>query len=68
MEAQNRKLSSELENLRAKWGIETAEIKRRYDQELKDARELLDQLRKEKAEVEIKLASLEDECDELRAK
>lgn len=66
LEAQNRKLASELEKLKAKWGKETSQIKAMYEVELEEARKLLDDTVKEKARLEIKVASLEDEVAELK--
>jgi len=68
LEAQNRKLAGELENLKAKWGKETSAIKAMYQAELDEVRKLLDDSEKEKARLEIRCASLEEQIEELRAK
>ncbi|CAD5124848.1 DgyrCDS13103 [Dimorphilus gyrociliatus] len=68
LEAQNRKLAQELENLKNKWGKETAAIKAMYQAELDEARKLLDEAEKEKGTLEIKCTSLEQTIDELRRK
>jgi chaperonin cofactor prefoldin len=68
LEAQNRKLASELETLKSKWGIETSEIKRRYEIELKDARSIIDELTKEKSRWEIRCHTLEEELTDHKAK
>ena len=68
LEAQNRKLSDELDKLKSKWGKETTAIKAMYQAELDEARKLLDDCEKEKASLEIKVASLEEQLDEMRTK
>ena len=68
LEAQNRKLADELDKLKQKWGKETTAIKAMYQAELDEARKLLDDAEKEKARLEIRCASLEEQIEELRAK
>lgn len=68
LEAQNRKLADDLEKLRAKWGVETRQIKAMFQAELDEARHQLDEAEREKARLEIKLASLEEQLEELRSK
>nr|CAB38180.1 cytoplasmic intermediate filament protein [Phascolion strombus] len=67
LEAQNRKLAQELDQLKQKWGKETAAVKAMYQAELDEARKLLDDAEKEKARLEIRTASLEEQIDEIRA-
>ena len=66
LEAQNRRLADELEKLKSKWGKETSAIKAMYQAELDEARRLLDDAEKEKARLEIRCASLEEQIEELR--
>lgn len=68
LEAQNRRLADELEKLKAKWGKETTQIKAMYQAELDEARKCLDDSDKEKARLEIRVASLEEQLEELRNK
>eukprot|EP00914_Ancora_sagittata_P021340 GHVO01042089.1.p1 GENE.GHVO01042089.1~~GHVO01042089.1.p1 ORF type:complete len:612 (-),score=136.28 GHVO01042089.1:1341-3176(-) len=68
LEAQNRKLSDELDKLKSKWGKETTAIKAMYQAELDEARKLLDDAEKEKSALEIKTASLEEQLEEMRIK
>jgi predicted RNase H-like nuclease (RuvC/YqgF family) len=68
LEAQNRKLSDELDKLKSKWGKETTAIKAMYQAELDEARKLLDDAEKDKAQLEIKVASLEEQLEEMRQK
>jgi len=68
LEAQNRKLADELDKLKTKWGKETAQIKAMFQAELDEARAALDEAEKEKARLEIKVASLEEQIEELRVK
>jgi len=67
LEAQNRKLADELDKLKSKWGKETTAIKAMYQAELDEARRLLDDAEKEKARLEIRCTSLEEQIEELRA-
>ena len=66
LEAQNRKLADELDKLKQKWGKETTAIKAMYQAELDEARRLLDEAEKEKARLEIRCASLEEQIEELQ--
>ncbi|XP_074654132.1 60 kDa neurofilament protein-like isoform X2 [Tubulanus polymorphus] len=61
LEAQNRKLAQELETLKSRWGKETIEIKKRYEGELLEARNLVDDLTKEKAKWQLRANTLQDE-------
>jgi intermediate filament protein if len=66
LEAQNRRLTDELEKLKAKWGKETIAVKAMYQAELDEARRLLDDANKEKGRLEVRVASLEELLEELR--
>jgi intermediate filament protein if len=68
LEAQNRRLADELEKLKAKWGKETTQIKAMYQAELDEARKCLDDADKEKARLEIRVASLEEQLEEIRSR
>lgn len=68
LEAQNRRLADELEKLKSKWGKETTQIKAMFQAELDEARKLLDDADKEKARLEIRVASLEEQFEETRIK
>lgn len=68
LEAQNRRLADELEKLKSKWGKETSQIKAMYQAELDEARKCLDDADKEKARLEIRVASLEEQLEEIRNK
>jgi intermediate filament protein if len=65
LEAQNKRLADELDKLKSKWGKETTQIKAIYQAELDEARKLLDDAIKEKARLEIRVASLEEQLQEL---
>jgi intermediate filament protein if len=68
LEAQNRKLADELEKLKAKWGKETSQIKAMYQAELDEARRALDDAEREKARLDLKVASLEEQITEVTIK
>lgn len=66
LEAQNKKLAAELEDLKSKWGKETAAIKSMYETELKEVREVLDDTAKEKSRLEIEVRNLQEINHDLR--
>lgn len=66
LEAQNKRLADELEKLRSSWGKETSAVKAMYQTELEEARRLLDDSERNKAKLEIRLSSLEEQLEELR--
>jgi intermediate filament protein if len=68
LETQNRKLVDELDKLKQKWGKETGAIKAMYHAELNEARKLLDEAEKEKARLEVRAASLNEQIEELAQK
>jgi len=53
-----------LDKLKSKWGKETSQIKAMYQAELDEARKLLDEAVKEKARLEVRVASLEEQLEE----
>lgn len=61
-------MADELEKLKSKWGKETSQIKAMYQAELDEARRLLDDAEKDKARLEIRVASLEEQLEETRNK
>ena len=68
LEAQNKRLTDELDKLKSRWGKDTTQIKAMFQVELDEARRLLDDGEKEKARLEIKIASLEEINEELAVK
>ena len=64
LEAQNRKLAEELGKLKQTWGKETNSVKNMYESELEELRKLMDESEKQKAELQIKVDSLEQELGE----
>jgi intermediate filament protein if len=68
LEAQNRKLVADLEALRGRWGKDTGAVKELYDSELIEARRLMDETAKGKAEIEVQITRLQDELNEIRIK
>lgn len=68
LEAQNRKLSADLEGIRGKWGSETSAVKLMYEKELAEARKLIDETAKNKAQIEIKVSRLTEDLAETRKK
>lgn len=68
LEAQNRRLADELDKLKSRWGKETSQIKSMYQAELDEARRLLDEAGRDKAKLELRCVSLEEQLDEMRQK
>lgn len=68
LEAQNRKLAADLEALRSRWGKDTSSIKQMYEGELTEARKLIDETAKQRAEVEKQIGKLQDELANYRRK
>lgn len=66
LESQNRDLSGELEKLRGRWGKDTWSIKEKYAGELTDARKLMDDTGRQRAEIEVQIARLQDDISEYR--
>ncbi|TMS35081.1 hypothetical protein L596_002552 [Steinernema carpocapsae] len=66
LEEKNRQLVAELEELRAKWGKDTSEIKLKYADSIAEARKNIDSSAREKAEVDVKLARVRDDMNEYR--
>ncbi|VDP06866.1 unnamed protein product [Soboliphyme baturini] len=66
LEAQNRKLVADLEDLRGRWGKDTSEIKLKYSDELNDARKYIDDMARQKAEIEVQIARLQEDIAEFR--
>ncbi|XP_005099118.1 nestin [Aplysia californica] len=66
LEAQNKKLASELEQLRSHWGKETSAVKQMYETELEEARKLIDETNKEKARLQLRVGQLEEQLDDFQ--
>ncbi|XP_070176389.1 60 kDa neurofilament protein-like isoform X2 [Littorina saxatilis] len=65
LEAQNRKLANELEELKSKWGKETSAVKSMYETELKEARDIIEETNKEKNKLEVRMQTLQDQVNEI---
>ncbi|GFR85844.1 intermediate filament protein [Elysia marginata] len=65
LEAQNKKLVKELEQLRSHWGKETSAVKQMYETELDEARKLIDDTNKEKARLQLRVGQLEEQSDDV---
>lgn len=68
LEAQNKKLADELEKLKSNWGKETSQVKIMFETELSEARRLLDDGERDRAKLEVRNATLEDQVSDLRDK
>ncbi|CAJ0581350.1 unnamed protein product, partial [Mesorhabditis spiculigera] len=68
LEEQNRKLVTDLDELRGKWGKDTTEIKIKYSDSLSNARKDIDNAARQKAEIDVKVARLRDDLAEYRAR
>jgi intermediate filament protein if len=61
-------LADELDKLKSRWGKETSQIKSMYQAELDEARRLLDEAGRDKARLELRGVSLEEQLEEMRQK
>jgi intermediate filament protein if len=68
LEAQNRKLATDLEALRSRWGKDTSNIRQMYEGELVEARKLIDETSKAKNSVEAQIQKLQEELANYRKK
>lgn len=68
LEAQNRKLATDLEALRSRWGKDTSSVKQMYEGELAEARKLIDETAKSKAALDGQISRLQSELAEYRKK
>lgn len=68
LEAQNRKLGTDLESLRGRWGKDTSSIKQMYEGELLEARKLIDETGKSKAGLEGQIGKLQQDLVDWRRK
>lgn len=68
LEAQNKKLADELDKLKSSWGKETSAVKTMFQTELTEARRLLDDNERDKAKMELRNATLEDQVADLKAR
>ncbi|KAK0395366.1 hypothetical protein QR680_001247 [Steinernema hermaphroditum] len=66
LEEKNRQLVADLEDLRAKWGKDTTEIKLKYADSIAEARKNIDSAARDKADVDVKLARVKDDLNEYR--
>ncbi|XGW35518.1 hypothetical protein V3C99_019052 [Haemonchus contortus] len=68
LEAQNRKLATDLDLLRSKWGKDTHNIRNMYEGELADAQKLIEETNRQRKELEQQIKKMQDELAELRRK
>ncbi|KAL8608128.1 hypothetical protein ACOMHN_016583 [Nucella lapillus] len=66
LEAQNRKLASELDALRSKWGKETNAVKTMYETELEQARKVIEETNKDRSRLQVRVGQLEEQLDDFQ--
>ncbi|KAF8363010.1 hypothetical protein PRIPAC_89933 [Pristionchus pacificus] len=66
LEAQNRKLGGDLDLLRRRWGKDTSNMRVMFESELREARNLIDDTNRTRAELEAQIAKLILELAEYR--
>ncbi|KAK7478463.1 hypothetical protein BaRGS_00030309 [Batillaria attramentaria] len=64
LEAQNKKLASELDDLRSKWGKETSAVKTMYETELEEARKVIEETNNEKNKLGVRVGQLEEQLED----
>ncbi|CAJ0938057.1 unnamed protein product, partial [Mesorhabditis belari] len=68
LEAQNRKLATDLDALRSKWGKDTHNVKNMYERELGDAQKLIEDTHKQRKELEGQVKKMQDELTDIKKK
>eukprot|EP00080_Pristionchus_pacificus_P024452 PDM84472.1 ifa-1 [Pristionchus pacificus] len=68
LEAQNRKLGGDLDMLRSRWGKDTSSMRVMYESELKEARNLIDETHRTRADLESQIKKAIDDLSEYRRK
>lgn len=63
LEAQNKALFLQIEQLKKSKGFDPSEIKQMYEQEIAEMRKVIDSLTQEKTEFDVQLVSLQDKLD-----
>uniref|UniRef100_A0A914RRA8 IF rod domain-containing protein n=1 Tax=Parascaris equorum TaxID=6256 RepID=A0A914RRA8_PAREQ len=66
LEAQNRKLTADLDLLRGKWGKDTFNIKQMYEGELAEARKLINDTNEQRKDLEDQVNRMRDELADYR--
>ncbi|PIO71947.1 intermediate filament tail domain protein [Teladorsagia circumcincta] len=68
LEAQNRKLATDLDLLRSKWGKDTHNIRNMYEGELADAQKLIEETNRQRKDMEQQIKKMQDDLAEIRRK
>lgn len=68
LELENNRLNVQVETIQENVQKEVVSMKSLYEQELEDARRLLDDTAKERAQLQIDVGKLKTECEDLRLK
>ncbi len=66
LESQNRKLVADLDDVRGRWGKDTTAIKTEFAGNLMNARKLIDDGQRSKAEIEVQIGRLQEDLVEYR--
>ena len=68
MEAQNRKLATDLDFLRNRWGRDAANVRDMYEADLLQARKLIDETGQQRDDLKKKARAMAEEMAQLRRK
>uniref|UniRef100_A0A8R1DH11 Uncharacterized protein n=1 Tax=Caenorhabditis japonica TaxID=281687 RepID=A0A8R1DH11_CAEJA len=68
LEAQNRKLETDLKNLQGRFGKSTSTVKTMYEMEITTAKTVISQTGKDKEDAEKEIRKLQDQLNEFRKK
>ncbi|KAL3112796.1 hypothetical protein niasHT_019770 [Heterodera trifolii] len=68
LEAQNRKLATDLDFLHKRWGKDASNVREMYETDLRQAKKLLEETQRQKDELEKKANAMEEEMDALKKK
>uniref|UniRef100_A0A914HWT3 Intermediate filament protein n=1 Tax=Globodera rostochiensis TaxID=31243 RepID=A0A914HWT3_GLORO len=68
LEAQNRKLATDLDFLHKRWGKDASNVREMYETDLRQAKKLLEEAQRQKNELEKKAKAMGDEMETLMKK
>jgi hypothetical protein len=68
LEAQNRKIASDLDFLRNRWGRDAVSVREMYEGDILEARKLIEDTNRQKDQLMDKIRALEDEIANIKRK
>lgn len=68
LEAQNRKLATDLDFLRNRWGRDAANVREMFEADLKQAKKLIEESDRQREELERKARAMAEDMAQLKRK